>query len=288
MPGFSNISSDESIMFADNVSFDGTQRGGKITADGQLLIGSTASPHIKPGYLASSNSTISVTNSSGAIDVATNPSYLVPWPPNKYVTLVDDFYSITNAYGQLDWSVANTTRFAGTATNPGILSFGNAASCYVYLGSAFSTFDVVVGGGEISVNYVVNLGTLSDGTNRYIMYCGIGNFGGSAPTDGIWFEYSDDVNSGNWLCVSSSSSSTTTSDSSVAGNTNFVNLGFVVNAAGTSISFTINGVSVGSAITTNIPSIATSPFVYISRSSGTKPTQYLDLFYMRQDLTTGR
>jgi hypothetical protein len=49
MAGFSSITGDESIMFADNASFDGTQRGGKITTDGQVWIGSTASPHVKKG-----------------------------------------------------------------------------------------------------------------------------------------------------------------------------------------------------------------------------------------------
>jgi hypothetical protein len=49
MGGFSSVTGDETIMFADNASFDGTQRGGKITTDGQLWIGSTASPHVKKG-----------------------------------------------------------------------------------------------------------------------------------------------------------------------------------------------------------------------------------------------
>jgi hypothetical protein len=47
--GFSSVTSDETIMFADNASFDGTQRNGKITTDGQVWIGSTASPHVRKG-----------------------------------------------------------------------------------------------------------------------------------------------------------------------------------------------------------------------------------------------
>ena len=69
MPGFSNITGDESIVFSDNVSFDGTQRGGKITTDGQLLIGSTVAPHIRPGNITSTGGTVTVTKGSGFINL---------------------------------------------------------------------------------------------------------------------------------------------------------------------------------------------------------------------------
>lgn len=49
MAGFSSVTGDEAIMFADNASFDGTQRGGKMTQDGELWIGSTAARHVKKG-----------------------------------------------------------------------------------------------------------------------------------------------------------------------------------------------------------------------------------------------
>jgi len=47
MGGFSSITGQETIMFADNASFDGTDRGGRMTTDGQLWIGSTAAPHVR-------------------------------------------------------------------------------------------------------------------------------------------------------------------------------------------------------------------------------------------------
>lgn len=64
MPGFSTITSDESIMFADNASFDGTQRGGKMTTNAELWIGATASPHVKLGTLTSPLGTITIGYSS--------------------------------------------------------------------------------------------------------------------------------------------------------------------------------------------------------------------------------
>jgi len=68
--GFSSVTGDETIMFADNASFDGTQRGGKMTTNGQLWIGSTASPHVKLGNLTSTNSSVTITNGSGTINLA--------------------------------------------------------------------------------------------------------------------------------------------------------------------------------------------------------------------------
>lgn len=64
MPGFNSVQGDEAIMFADNASFDGTQRGGKMTTNAQLWIGSTASPHVKLGNITSPSGTITVGYSS--------------------------------------------------------------------------------------------------------------------------------------------------------------------------------------------------------------------------------
>lgn len=66
MPGFNN-----GVVYADNVRFDGTQYPGQVTTDGQLLIGSTASPHIKVGTLATSaGQGLSITPSSGSINIS--------------------------------------------------------------------------------------------------------------------------------------------------------------------------------------------------------------------------
>lgn len=64
MGGFSSISGDETIVNADNASFDGTERGGKLTTDGQLWIGSTSSPHVKKGSITSPDASVVVGYSS--------------------------------------------------------------------------------------------------------------------------------------------------------------------------------------------------------------------------------
>lgn len=69
MAGFSNIKGDESIVFVDNASFDGTERGGKMTTNGQLWIGSTGAPHVRLGNITSTGGTITVTNGAGSINL---------------------------------------------------------------------------------------------------------------------------------------------------------------------------------------------------------------------------
>ena len=77
MAGFSSVTDDESIIYGDNVSFNGTKRGGKVTTNGQLLIGSSVSPKIRVGNITSTGGTITVTNGNGTINLE-NASSGVP------------------------------------------------------------------------------------------------------------------------------------------------------------------------------------------------------------------
>lgn len=70
MAGFDN-----DVMYASNVDFTGgSPVTGKVTTNGQLLIGSTASPNIRVGTLASAGGTITITVGAGTIDLATSGS----------------------------------------------------------------------------------------------------------------------------------------------------------------------------------------------------------------------
>lgn len=60
MGGFSSVTGLETIVFADNASFDGTQRGGAMTINGQLWIGATALPHVKLGSITSPLGTLNI------------------------------------------------------------------------------------------------------------------------------------------------------------------------------------------------------------------------------------
>lgn len=80
MGGFSQITGDPlgSVMNANNVSFDGTERGGVVTLDGQLLIGATATPHIRVGTLTAGSGVI-ITNGAGTITIAAMASVAVTY-----------------------------------------------------------------------------------------------------------------------------------------------------------------------------------------------------------------
>lgn len=56
-------------MYANNVRFDGIPYPGEVTADGQLLIGSTASPNIRVNTLTA-GSGIGITNGPGTIQIS--------------------------------------------------------------------------------------------------------------------------------------------------------------------------------------------------------------------------
>lgn len=68
MGGFGVDSSGTNILYADNVDFSGSDTQTKqINTDGQLLIGSTASPNIKSGFLGSTDGSITWTTGSGTL-----------------------------------------------------------------------------------------------------------------------------------------------------------------------------------------------------------------------------
>lgn len=71
MPGFStNASDSQQVLYADNVDFSGgSPVAPKVSTNGQLLIGHTASPHIKVGTLTSPNSSIDIGYSDPNITV---------------------------------------------------------------------------------------------------------------------------------------------------------------------------------------------------------------------------
>lgn len=57
MPGFNSTTGETSVsvMYADNASFDGTERGGILSANGELWIGSASSPQVKKGNITSTS-----------------------------------------------------------------------------------------------------------------------------------------------------------------------------------------------------------------------------------------
>lgn len=70
MAGFGDDATGQDVMYADNLDFSGNiTPTGQFTMDGQILIGSTAPPHLKVGTLTP-GSGITITNASGSITIS--------------------------------------------------------------------------------------------------------------------------------------------------------------------------------------------------------------------------
>jgi hypothetical protein len=111
MPGFNN-----GVVWADNVRFDGTAYPGEVTADGQLLIGSTAAPNIRVGTLTSSDSSVTITPGAGTIDLKAGGS----------TTYDGDSGSAVPAAGILN--IQSATAAGGVADNITTTASGNTVT----------------------------------------------------------------------------------------------------------------------------------------------------------------
>ena len=108
MAGFSSVRGQDQVVYCDNVSFDGTQRGGRVISDGQLLIGSTASPNIRVATLSEGDG-ISIVNSSGTITISASS------PPAPFtITSLEDTDS--------DYTVLSTDYYLSCDTTNGVLT----------------------------------------------------------------------------------------------------------------------------------------------------------------------
>jgi hypothetical protein len=119
MAGISNITGEESIIFADNASFDGTERGGKLTTNGQLWIGSTASPHVVKGRLTSPLGTLSIGFSSPNItlDVTGGTTVVEKFAMQTGTTPIVPLAGIVTFSGAVVAAGANPIRTNGTAAS---------------------------------------------------------------------------------------------------------------------------------------------------------------------------
>jgi hypothetical protein len=225
--------------------------------------------------------------------------------PNSVINIVEDFIGTgppggnTSAYGQLNWfaNVAWTVDATiGDSGHNGVIASAALAAGNqdIFLNGQSPVNAIapqmILGGGAIQLNFVIKVATLSTGTNTYTLRVGFGVTANADQVNGVYFEYTNGVNSGNWQFKTANASTRTTSNSAIAVGTSYVNLGITINAAGTSCAFTANGVSLGTAIATNIPTVAITPFIDIVRSAGTVPAAAIlfDLMYFTQTLTTPR
>lgn len=181
-------------------------------------------------------------------------------------TLITNSSGTGSGYGQSGASVAS---------HPGIirLSTGSTASGYsaTWINDA-GNIGVVLGAGDSwRHETVLRVPVLSTGAQQFTARTGFGEGTGSTDgADSCIFKYNEALNGGRWQGSCSSNSTTSTCDTTVtvAAGT-WYRLTILVNAAGTSADFRINGVS-RCTVTTNIPGSArqTSIQTTVSKSVG--------------------
>jgi len=224
-----------------------------------------------------------VLTSNGA---STLPTWQTPagaFSPSTIMRLQDDFTGVSSnsslsaLYSDLTWGYGvhpGNDGLEPTATteagHPGILKNNTQGTSQPNFVRSSQSF--ILGGGPVTLNWIIKLTALSSVSNSYELKIGF--------TD-VYFYYLYTVNSGNWV-LTSNSGATTTVNTATAVTTGWHNFQIAVNADATSITFSLDGVAIGSAITTNIPTDVQQAQAYINSTSGNVGggTFLVDAFYM--------
>lgn len=116
MAGFINDATLQEIMVADNVDFSGSAAPeGKVTTDGQLLVGQTSLPHIQVGSLTSPHATVRIGYSSPNITIDASELVATSLTPDQGGPVTSVANTI-HVLGQTSGS-AQTVQTINTANN---------------------------------------------------------------------------------------------------------------------------------------------------------------------------
>jgi len=180
----------------------------------------------------------------------------------------------------------------GSPSHPGIVRCGTGSTSSGYAGLGRSTQMKDLGGGELIIEALVYIPTnLSTSGERFGVVVGWGSdqTGSTIPPGyGVYFQYSDNVNGGNWYAGANTYGSTSNLDTGVAVAANtWYKLKIVIAADGQSAEFFVDDVSAGT-ISSNLPYTSSAnmgPFFKIAKSVGTA-TRYLnvDYYYWKKDV----
>jgi hypothetical protein len=226
--------------------------------------------------------------------------------PNSVIQVSDDFINAAFSsqvasdalVSNYPWVLTGSSNWTPVTTSSDITHIGLVQTPSVTAGTASIMLNsissptggsYVLGGGAITFDFVFNIATLSNSTNRYSINIGIQDGTTAAPTNGIFLTYSDNANSGKWSYSVKKAGTPTTVNSSTAATAAWHHLTISVNAAASSVTITLDGSALGTTIT-NIPIVALSPIFLMTWAVGTiaAGTFQADLFYSNQTLTTTR
>lgn len=231
-----------------------------------------------------------------------NPTASLQVAPKQYVD-----QTLFEVFDDLDWTTlgsgTNSHSVVSVVAGGGVVTPETTVAANGYLGRiSLGTGTTASAAGVATLDYFnstnkIRLGTqqivfetyvmipvLSNATTGFTVEVGLadGNAKG-APTNGVYFSYIHSANSGAWVAQTINTSTSTPVNSAVtvvAGT--WYKLRATINAAGTSVSFYINGNLIGTS-TTNIPASTTGlrPVLQIGKStnSATSSVLWADYVY---------
>jgi hypothetical protein len=218
----------------------------------------------------------------------------------------DCFFRATSTI--YDGDVAQSVSGSGAATSagpnptdvnhPGVIQLSCGTTTTGRCGLLGLGGSVVFGGGAVTFGSVVNIYALSDGTNTFTVRTGLGDRADTEPNDGAYFRYTHSVNGGRWQAVTRSNDSETVADTGISATANTDGFSamhrfeVLVNAAGTSVDFKIDGTLVA----TNVATIPTGaaratsllPLALIASAGTGFRIAYLDAYWCTITFTTAR
>jgi hypothetical protein len=224
---------------------------------------------------------------------------------NRFLTFDEDEFAGTTTGGKLDWNMAvagtgasgqnGTYGVNGTERAMGVLQIDTGTTATGRAALNRMVNQVQLGYCAFEQVWRQAIEVLSNATERFIVTTGFADNSAinGEPTDGVYFRYSDNVNSGNWQCCTRNGGALneTIVNTTVAASTNYSIFRINVNEAATSAEFYINDVLVGT-ITTNIPSTAgnfTGILTKIEKTVGlTQRNLSIDYFTQKAQWTTAR
>lgn len=221
---------------------------------------------------------------------------------DRQLQIYDDFMTALNSDNFLasvsgTAAANNSTAGVPEQNHPGIVQHQTGTDSTGRAGF-FSNNMIRFGGGQHTAKVMAKITTLSDGTDRFLYYAGCTNAFGAESSNGAYFRYTDNVNSGKFECVCRANSVETAADSGVtvvAGT--WYGLMVVVDATAAEAKFYIStsggAWTLVATITTNIPNsssrIVSGCSSIIRKTLGsTSRTVDLDYMYARYRFTTPR
>ena len=172
-----------------------------------------------------------------------------------------------------------------TASHQGIVSISTSTSSSSQPLLLWQIDSWILNGGLVAEYSFKTPANLSDGTNRYITYVGFSNSANGVPNQGVWIQYTDNVNSGQFTLETSDASTPQSANSAitVAANT-WYTAKLEFNAGYTSVTGYVatdgNAYQTVGTISTNLPAGRVGPIFYIRKTLGATARVLLaDAFY---------